>query len=118
MAAAVPAGCSLLINPGTTVARELLRHRGLVDEPAAAFIRQFRVDIGLIGISGIGADGTLRDFDPQEVMVARTIIEQLRQVWLVADHSKFDRPAMVALAGLEQVDCLLAETGVDCVVAG
>ena len=168
VAAAVPEGCSLIINLGTTteaVARELLQHRGLrvitnnlnvaailadnrdaevfvtggllrgrdrglVGEPAAAFIRQFRVDIGLIGISGIESDGTLRDFDPQEVMVARTIIEQSRQVWLVADHSKFDRPAMVALATLDQVDRLftdappsapfdrlLAEAGVDCVVA-
>ena len=169
VAAAVPAGCSLIINIGTTteaVARELRHHRGLrvitnnlnvatiladnpdcevivaggvlrphdraiVGEPAVDFIRQFRVDIGLIGISGIEPDGTLRDFDYREVTVARTIIDQSRQVWLVADHDKFNRPAMVALAGLDQVDVLftdqpppapfdrlLAEAGVRCVVAG
>ena len=27
------------------------------------FIRQFKADIALIGISGIEADGSLRDFD-------------------------------------------------------
>jgi DeoR family glycerol-3-phosphate regulon repressor len=169
VAAQVPAGCSLIINIGTTteaVARALRHHRGLrvitnnlnvaailadnpdcelivaggvlrpqdralVGEPAVDFIRQFRVDIGLIGISGIEPDGTLRDFDYREVTVARTILAQSRQVWLVADHSKFNRPAMVALARLEQVDVLftdqappapfdrlLAEAGVRCVIAG
>jgi DeoR family transcriptional regulator, glycerol-3-phosphate regulon repressor len=107
--AAVPNGCSLIINIGTTteaVAHALLHHqglrvitnnlnvaailsdnpdcevivaggvvrardRGIVGEATVDFIRQFKVDIGLIGISGIEADGTLRDFDYREVKVAR-----------------------------------------------
>ena len=76
------------------------RDRGIVGEATVDFIRQFKVDIGLIGISGIEADGTLRDFDYREVKVARTIIEHSREVWLAADHSKFNRPAMVELARL------------------
>ncbi len=38
------------------------RGRGIIGEATVEFIRQFKVDIGLIGISGIGADGTLRDY--------------------------------------------------------
>jgi len=89
------------------------------------------VDIGLIGISGIEADGTLRDFDYREVQVARAIIEQSREVWLAADQSKFNRPAMVELARMDQLDllftdaappepfpALLAEAGVQVEVAG
>ena len=125
VARAVPDGCSLVINIGTTteaIARELLHHkglrvitnnlnvaamlsdnpdcevivaggvvrqrdRGIVGEATVEFIGQFRVDIGLIGISGIEADGTLRDFDYREVKVARAIIEHSREVWLAADHS-------------------------------
>ena len=168
VAKAVPDGCSLIINIGTTteaIARELLQHRGLrvitnnlnvaailsdnpqcevivaggvvrardrgiVGEVTVDFMRQFRVDIGLIGISGIEADGTLRDFDYREVKVARAIIEQSRTVWLASDHSKFNRPAMVELARLGELDmlftdaappapfpALLAEAGVQCVVA-
>ena len=168
VAKAVPNGCSLIINIGTTteaIARELLQHRGLrvitnnlnvaailsdnpqcevivaggvvrardrgiVGEVTVDFMRQFRVDIGLIGISGIEADGTLRDFDYREVKVARAIIEQSRTVWLASDHSKFNRPAMVELARLGELDmlftdaappapfpALLAEAGVQCVVA-
>jgi len=169
VAAAVPAGCSLILNIGTTteaVARELLKHkglrvitnnlnvaailsdnadcevivaggvvrgrdRGIVGEATVDFMRQFRVDIALIGISGIEADGSLRDFDFREVKVTRAIIENSREVWLAADHSKFNRPAMVEVGRIGQLDmlftdqappapfaALLAEAGVQCSVAG
>ena len=113
------------------VAGGLVRHRdrGIVGEATVEFIGQFRVDIGLIGISGIEADGTLRDFDFREVKVTQAIIRASRQVWLAADHSKFNRPAMVELGRLDQVDmlftdrppppafdALLAEAGVSCVL--
>ena len=61
--------------------------RGIVGEATIDFIRQFKVDIGLIGISAIEGDGSLRDFDYREVKVARAIIEHSREVWLAADHS-------------------------------
>jgi DeoR family glycerol-3-phosphate regulon repressor len=83
--------------------------QGIVGEAAVNFLRQFKVDIGLIGISGIEADGTLRDYDYREVTVARTIIEQSREVWLAADHTKFNRPAMVELAHLSDIDILFTD---------
>jgi len=46
------------------------RDQGIVGEAAVDFIRQFKVDIAVIGISGIEADGTLRDYDYREVKVA------------------------------------------------
>ncbi len=85
------------------------RDQGIVGEAAVDFLRQFKVDIGLIGISGIEADGSLRDFDYREVKVARAITEQSRQVWLVADHSKFHRPAMVELGRLDLLDALFTD---------
>jgi len=147
VAQAVPHGCSLIINIGTTteaIARELLGHRGLrvitnnlnvaailsdnphcevivaggvvrrpdrgiVGDVTVDFIQQFKVDIALIGISAIEADGTLRDFDYREVTVARAILDQSREVWLAADHSKFNRPAMVELGRLDQVRRLFTD---------
>ena len=147
VALAVPNGCSLIINIGTTteaIAHELLHHRGLrvitnnlnvaailsdhpdcelivagglvrsrdraiIGEATVEFVRQFKVDIGLIGISGIEADGTLRDFDYREVKVAKAIIGHSREVWLAADQSKFNRPAMVELARLDQIDALYTD---------
>jgi DeoR family glycerol-3-phosphate regulon repressor len=85
------------------------RDRGIVGEAAVDFIRQFKVDIALIGISGIESDGSLRDYDYREVKVAQTIIEQAREVWLAADASKFNRPAMVEVAALSQIDRLFTD---------
>jgi DeoR family glycerol-3-phosphate regulon repressor len=73
------------------------------------FIRQFRVDIGIIGISSIEPDGTLRDFDSREVRVSQAILEQSREVWLVADQDKFGRQALVRLAHLSQIDKLFCD---------
>ena len=114
--------CEVIVAGGVVRARD----RGIVGEVTVDFIQQFKVDIGLIGISAIEADGTLRDFDYREVKVARAIIEHSRQIWLAADHSKFNRPAMVELGRLDQVDtfftdrpppepfpALLAEAGVN-----
>jgi DeoR family glycerol-3-phosphate regulon repressor len=118
--------CEVIVAGGVVRTRD----RGIIGEPAVDFIRQFKVDIALIGISGIEADGSLRDFDYREVKVAQTIIEHSREVWLAADHSKFNRPAMVELATLSQIDRLftdkppsdpfpqlLADAGVRCDVA-
>ena len=118
--------CEVIVAGGVVRSRD----RGIVGEVTVDFIKQFKVDIGLIGISGIEEDGSLRDFDYREVKVARAIIEHSREVWLAADHSKFNRPAMVELARLDEIDmlftdapppgpfpALLAEAGVTCEVA-
>lgn len=83
--------------------------QGIVGEAAVDFIRQFKVDIALIGISGIEADGTLRDFDFREVKVSQTIIAHAREVWVAADNSKFNRPAMVEVAKFSQIDRLFTD---------
>lgn len=85
------------------------RDRGIVGEAAVDFIRQFKVDIALIGISGIESDGTLRDYDFREVRVTQAILEQAREVWLAADASKFNRPAMVEVATLSKIDRLFTD---------
>jgi len=83
----------------------LVRHRdrGIVGEATIDFIRQFKVDVAVIGVSSIEPDGTLLDYDYREVRVAQAIIAQARETWLVADHSKFSRGAMVRLGHLSQV---------------
>jgi DeoR family glycerol-3-phosphate regulon repressor len=79
------------------------RDQGVTGEATIELIRQFKVDFGVIGISGIDLDGALLDFDYQEVRVAQAIIEHSRRVLLAADHSKIGRNALVRLGPLAQV---------------
>lgn len=99
------AQCEVIVAGGVVRSRD----RGIVGEATVDFIRQFKVDIGLIGVSSIEPDGTLRDFDYREVRAAQAIIEQSREVWLVADHTKFSRQAMVRLGHMAQIDALFTD---------
>jgi len=93
------------------VAGGLLRHRdgALIGQATIDFIQQFRVDFGVIGISGIDSDGTLLDFDYREVRAARAIIDNSRKVFLAADHTKFSRNAMVRLGNIEEIHALFTD---------
>ena len=93
------------------VAGGLVRPRdgGIVGPLTIDFIQQFRVDFGIIGISGIDLDGTLLDFDYREVRAARAIIDNSRKVFLAADHTKFGRNAMVRLGNIGEIDALFTD---------
>jgi len=93
------------------VAGGLVRQRdgGIIGEATIDFIHQFKVDYGIIGISGIDSDGTLLDFDYREVRAARAIIDNSRKVFLAADHTKFGRNAMVRLGSIIEIDALFTD---------
>lgn len=94
-----------------TVAGGRLRAHDLavVGEATIDFINQFKVDFGVIGISGIDPDGTLLDFDYREVRVAQAIVENARTVFLATDRTKFGRRAMVKLGHISMVDGLFID---------
>jgi DeoR family transcriptional regulator, glycerol-3-phosphate regulon repressor len=89
----------------------LIRNRdgGIIGQAACDMIGQFSVDIGIIGISGIDADGTLLDYDYDEVRAAQAIMRNARKVFLVADHTKFARRPMVRLGSITQVSALFTD---------
>ena len=82
---------------------------GIVGEAAVDFIRQFKVDYAVIGVSAIDHYGALLDFDFREVKVAQAIIANARHVILVSDRTKFERTAPVRIAHLSQVDTFITD---------
>jgi DeoR family glycerol-3-phosphate regulon repressor len=82
---------------------------GVFGESAVDMLGQYKVDFGVIGISGIDSDGTLLDFDHREVRIARVAMANSRTTYLVADHTKFGRAAMVKVAPLSAVDVLFVD---------
>ncbi|WP_206454474.1 DeoR/GlpR family DNA-binding transcription regulator [Aurantimonas marina] len=82
---------------------------GIVGEAAVDFIRQFRVDFAVIGVSAIDVDGSLLDFDYREVRVAQAIISNARHVILASDSSKFERSAPVRIGHLDQMDTFVTD---------
>ncbi|MFP1953155.1 DeoR/GlpR family transcriptional regulator [Lonsdalea quercina] len=85
------------------------RDGGIIGEATLDFISQFRLDYGILGISGIDIDGSLLEFDYHEVRTKRAIIDNSRCVMLVTDHSKFGRNAMVNLGTMDLIDYLFTD---------
>lgn len=117
----------VIVTGGMVRARDL----GITGEATIDIVSQFKVDYGIIGISSIEEDGTLRDFDYHEVRVTQSIMKQSREVLLVADHSKFGRNALVRLGHLSQIhtlftdkplppsmDRVIADAGVQVLISG
>lgn len=82
---------------------------GIIGEATLDLVNQFKVDIAVIGISGIDEDGTLLDFDYHEVRVSQAMCANARQVFLAADHTKFGRKAMIRMGNLAQVHTLFTD---------
>ena len=85
------------------------RDGGIIGEATCDFISQFQMDYGIIGISGISADGALLDFDFREVKVSQAILKNSRNVILAADASKLERCAMVKQGHISQVNYLVCD---------
>lgn len=85
------------------------RDRGIVGHTATQFMEQYRMDYGIIGVSGISLDGSLLDFDAGETETAKAIIRNSERVLLVTDHTKFGRNAVVRYGSLGDVDELFTD---------
>ena len=93
------------------VAGGVLRHAdgGIVGEAAVEFIRQFKVDFAVLGVSAIDTDGSLLDYDFREVSVSRAILGASRRSILVADAMKFSRSAPVRIGHIADLDYLVTD---------
>ena len=77
------------------------RDGGIIGQSACDMIGEFRVDYGIIGISGIDEQGTLLDFDYDEVRAARAIISEFSH-HLPARRSHQVHPSPDGAHGLAQ----------------
>lgn len=85
-------------------------HDGGITGPSVCdMLGEFRADFGIIGISGIDEDGSLLDFDYDEVRAAQAIMRNSRQVYLVATHTKFGRRPLVRLGHISEVSAFFTD---------
>jgi DeoR family glycerol-3-phosphate regulon repressor len=95
----------------TIAGGKVRNHDGAITGQATLeMFERFRADIGIIGISGVDKDGGLFDFDMEEALCAQAIIRNSRRVFLLADHSKFGRPALVKVGSINQISSLYTDS--------
>lgn len=83
---------------------------GIIGSSSDDFIGNFRMDIGIVGISGVDEDGSLLEYDPQEVKTAKTILRNSQKVIMVADRHKFGRRAMNRIGHIRELDVIVTDS--------
>ena len=81
----------------------------IVGSITSDFITNFKIDYAIVGISAIDSEGTLLDFDHEELMVTKAIYAQSRKIILIADANKFDRKAPYVTGHLRDVDTFVTD---------
>ena len=76
---------------------------------SANFIKNFKIDYAIVGISAIDEKGILLDFDHDELIVTQEIYKQSRKIILVADSNKFARKAPYVTGNLSEIDIFVTD---------
>ncbi|UUZ89633.1 hypothetical protein LJK87_26470 [Paenibacillus sp. P25] len=95
-----------LVVPGGVRDRNLL-----VNENAGEFLRKLNVQKAFLSTTGIHPEFGFTIFTQMHVEQKRALIESAREVYCVADHSKFDKCALITFAGLTEVKTIITDSG-------
>lgn len=74
-------------------------------------LKRFRVHLAILGADGADAEGVFTT-DVNVARVSQAMIAGARETLLVADHSKFERPAFVRYAAWAEITRVITDAGV------
>jgi DeoR family transcriptional regulator, glycerol-3-phosphate regulon repressor len=81
----------------------------ITGESAVEYIERFKVDVALIGTSGIDIDGTLLEYDQSLVSSMRAMLANSRKKILVADSSKFQVGGVIRGVHISEFDVFVTD---------
>lgn len=93
--------------------RVRVEDRAVVGALAVDFIGKFKVDVAVVGASALDRDGSLLDFDAQEVAVAQAILKNSRSRLLAVDRSKLGRAAPVRIGHVSSLEAVVIDRMTD-----
>lgn len=76
---------------------------------AKAFCRRFAPDLTILSMGAVDAERGFLDFDAGEAAFKQTLLEQARNIVVLADHSKFVRPGFIQVATFTDVQDLVTD---------
>jgi len=85
------------------------QNSGIVGPTAEEFLRGFRADCAVMSLGALDPDGTMLEFDINEVAVMRIMMANAKQVFVAVDHTKLHASASVKLANTAEIDVLFTD---------
>ena len=85
------------------------QNSGIIGPSAQDFLQGFRADFLVMSLGAIDLDGTMLEFDVNEVAVMKIMMANSRQIFVAADHTKFEASASVELGQTSEIDVLFTD---------
>jgi DeoR/GlpR family transcriptional regulator of sugar metabolism len=82
---------------------------GIIGKEAMNFITNFRFDYFIGSAGSVDSDGTLLEYDLNEVAIAQHVIKSSRNVFLAMDSSKFIPKGSIELCHLNNISALFTD---------
>ncbi len=83
---------------------------GVIGSEATNYLKGFRMDYVILSAGGIDKDGLILDYNLDEALLAKQMIEQSKQTILLLDSTKFHSQANVVLSSLADIDILITDS--------
>lgn len=113
----LPIAMTLASRPNLTVhlvaGRVRSRTLAAVGEASVAFLRDVYVDVAFLGANGFSADRGFTTPDSDEAATKRALIGAAGRAVVLADSSKHGVNHFASFAGVEDVDLLITDAGLD-----
>jgi DeoR family transcriptional regulator, fructose operon transcriptional repressor len=118
---ALPIAMTLSTRPNITVLSVGGRVRGrtlaTVDQWALRVLAETFVDVAFLGTNGVSVERGLTTPDLAEAAVKRAMLHACRRPVVLADHTKIGNDYFSRVGGLDEVDTLISDDGLDGAVA-
>ena len=82
---------------------------GILGSTALDFVKNFRVDYLITSCGSIDADGTLLDFEFNEVAIVQSMMKTARNIFVAADSTKFTTTATIEMGHVKQISALFTD---------
>lgn len=87
--------------------------RSFVGSPAEHFYEGMHADQLFLGAKGVGIEAGLTNANIHETPVKQKMIASADEIILIADHTKFGKAGLSRFAGLDEVDAVITDSGID-----
>lgn len=118
---ALPIAMALSTRSNVTVLTIGGRVRGrtlaMVDQWALRVLEETLVDVAFLGMNGISIARGLTTPDVGEAAVKRAMLKSARRAVVLADHTKIGNDCFARVGGLDEIDTVICDAGLDAAVA-
>ncbi|WP_305767299.1 DeoR/GlpR family DNA-binding transcription regulator [Candidatus Epulonipiscium viviparus] len=95
----------------------MLKHNtvSLVDPEAVNYLANININKAFVSCTGLSIANGICNTSAEEYIIKQAVVKKSKESYLLADHSKFDRSALMTYADIEDIEYLITDREPDAV---